>query len=112
MTMLVLLLGVAIRNLTGWQPDGAVSSWVSGPLTSLAIAELLSDCVGRVFTPIIIDRYDFVFKITHTLCFKHRLGSGRVNFLRRKFRVFWVNRTYVMIFSRLSKPGTAQFQTY
>ena len=40
-TMLVLLLGVAIRNLTGWQPDAAVSAWVSGPLTSLAIAELL-----------------------------------------------------------------------
>ena len=41
MTMLVLLLGVAIRNLTGWQPDETVSGWVSGPLTSLAIAELL-----------------------------------------------------------------------
>ena len=41
LTMLVLLLGVAIRNLTGWQPDAAVSSCVSGPLTSLAIAELL-----------------------------------------------------------------------
>ena len=41
LTMLVLLLGVAIRNLTGWQPDAAVSAWVSGPLTSLAIAELL-----------------------------------------------------------------------
>ena len=41
MTMLVLLLGVVIRNLTGWQPDDAVSAWVSGPLTSLAIAELL-----------------------------------------------------------------------
>ena len=41
LTMLVLLLGVAIRNLTGWQPDAAVSAWISGPLTSLAIAELL-----------------------------------------------------------------------
>lgn len=41
MTMLVLLLGTAIRNLSGWQPDAAVSGWVSGPLTSLAIAELL-----------------------------------------------------------------------
>ena len=40
-TMLVLLLGVAIRNLTGWQPDVVVSAWVSGPLTSMAIAELL-----------------------------------------------------------------------
>ena len=41
LTMLVLLLGVAIRNFMGWQPDAAVSAWVSGPLTSLAIAELL-----------------------------------------------------------------------
>ena len=41
MTMLVLFIGVATRNLTGWQPDAVVSSWVSGPLTSLAIAELL-----------------------------------------------------------------------
>ena len=41
LTMLVLILGVATRNLTGWQPDAVVSSWVSGPLTSLAIAELL-----------------------------------------------------------------------
>ena len=41
MTMLVLLLGTAISNLIGWQPDEAVSAWVSGPLTSLAIAELL-----------------------------------------------------------------------
>ena len=41
MTMLVLLLGTAIRNLSGWKPDAAVSGWVSGPLTSLAIAELL-----------------------------------------------------------------------
>ena len=41
MTMLVLLLGVSIRNLSGWQPAPAISAWVSGPLTSLAIAELL-----------------------------------------------------------------------
>ena len=41
MTMLVLFIGFATRNLTGWQPDAFVSSWVSGPLTSLAIAELL-----------------------------------------------------------------------
>ena len=40
-TMLVLLLGVAVRNGLGWQPDARISSWVSGPLTSLAIAELL-----------------------------------------------------------------------
>ena len=41
MTMIVLLLGVATRNFAGWQSDAVVSSWVSGPLTSLAIAELL-----------------------------------------------------------------------
>ena len=41
MTMIVLLLGVATRNFRGWQSDVVVSSWVSGPLTSLAIAELL-----------------------------------------------------------------------
>lgn len=40
-TMLVLLLGVAVRNGLGWQPDARVSGWISGPLTSLAIAELL-----------------------------------------------------------------------
>ena len=40
-TMLVLLLGVAVRNGLGWQPDPRISGWVSGPLTSLAIAELL-----------------------------------------------------------------------
>ena len=40
-TMLVLLLGVAVRNGLGWQPDARISGWVSGPLTSLAIAELL-----------------------------------------------------------------------
>jgi len=39
--MLVLLLGVAVRNGLGWQPDARVSGWISGPLTSLAIAELL-----------------------------------------------------------------------
>ena len=40
-TMLVLILGVAVRNGFGWQPDARISAWISGPLTSLAIAELL-----------------------------------------------------------------------
>ena len=40
-TMLVLLLGVAVRNGFGWQADERISAWISGPLTSLAIAELL-----------------------------------------------------------------------
>lgn len=40
-TMLVLILGVAVRNGLGWQPEARVSAWISGPLTSLAIAELL-----------------------------------------------------------------------
>ena len=40
-TMLVLILGVAVRNGLGWQPDARISAWISGPLTSLAIAELL-----------------------------------------------------------------------
>ena len=40
-TMLVLLLGVAVRNGLGWQADARISAWISGPLTSLAIAELL-----------------------------------------------------------------------
>ena len=39
--MLVLLLGVAVRNGFGWQADERISAWISGPLTSLAIAELL-----------------------------------------------------------------------
>ena len=40
-TMLVLILGVAVRNGLGWQADARISAWISGPLTSLAIAELL-----------------------------------------------------------------------
>ena len=41
MTMVVLLLGLLATNLTGWSPDPAATAWVSGPLTSLAIAQLL-----------------------------------------------------------------------
>ena len=40
-TMVVLLLGFLVTNLFGWQPDARASSWISGPLTSLAIAQLL-----------------------------------------------------------------------
>jgi uncharacterized membrane protein len=40
-TLVVLLLGLLATNLSGWQPDGAAAAWVNGPLTSLAIAELL-----------------------------------------------------------------------
>ena len=34
MTMVVLLLGLVVTNITGWQPDKAAAGWVSGPLTS------------------------------------------------------------------------------
>ena len=41
MTMVVLLLGLVVTNVTGWQPDQKAASWINGPLTSLAIAQLL-----------------------------------------------------------------------
>lgn len=40
-TMVVLLIGFLVTNLSGWQPHSSVSGWVSGPLTSLAITQLL-----------------------------------------------------------------------
>ena len=40
-TMVVLFLGFLVTNATGWQPQAAASAWVSGPLTSLAITQLL-----------------------------------------------------------------------
>ena len=40
-TMVVLLFGFLVTNLLGWRPDTRASSWISGPLTSLAIAQLL-----------------------------------------------------------------------
>ena len=40
-TMLVLLLGLLVSNLTGVQPQAQAAGWVNGPLTSLAIALLL-----------------------------------------------------------------------
>ena len=41
MTMVVLLIGLLVTHITGWQPSKAAAGWVSGPLTSLAIAQLL-----------------------------------------------------------------------
>ena len=40
-TMVVLLIGFLVTNVTGWQPQTAAVNWVSGPLTSLAITQLL-----------------------------------------------------------------------
>ena len=40
-TMVILLLGLLVTNLTSWTPEQSAVSWVNGPLTSLAIAELL-----------------------------------------------------------------------
>lgn len=40
-TMVVLIIGFLVTNVTGWQPESAASAWVSGPLTSLAITQLL-----------------------------------------------------------------------
>ena len=40
-TMAIIVLGLLIANLSGWQPEAGVSGWVNGPLTSLAIVELL-----------------------------------------------------------------------
>ena len=40
-TMAIIVLGLLIANLSGWKPEAAVSGWVNGPFTSLAIVELL-----------------------------------------------------------------------
>jgi len=40
-TILVLLLGLLATNLLGWRLEPVAEAWVNGPLTSLAIAELL-----------------------------------------------------------------------
>ena len=40
-TMLVLLLGLLVSNLSGVKPQPEAAAWVNGPLTSLAIALLL-----------------------------------------------------------------------
>ena len=40
-TMVILMLGLLLANVTTWTPDPSAVSWVNGPLTSFAIAELL-----------------------------------------------------------------------
>jgi len=40
-TMLVLLLGLLVSNLSGVKPQAEAAAWINGPLTSLAIALLL-----------------------------------------------------------------------
>ncbi|WP_398328437.1 DUF819 family protein [Vulcanococcus sp.] len=40
-TMLVLLLGLLVSNLSGLKPQAEAAAWINGPLTSLAIALLL-----------------------------------------------------------------------
>jgi len=40
-TMLVLLLGLLVSNLSGVKPEAEAAAWINGPLTSLAIALLL-----------------------------------------------------------------------
>ena len=40
-TMAIIVLGLLIANLSNWKPEAEVSGWVNGPLTSLAIVELL-----------------------------------------------------------------------
>ena len=40
-TMVILMLGLLLANVTTWTPEPSALSWVNGPLTSLAIAELL-----------------------------------------------------------------------
>ena len=40
-TMVILILGLLLANVTSWTPEPSAVSWVNGPLTSYAIAELL-----------------------------------------------------------------------
>ena len=40
-TMVVLTIGFLVTNVSGWQPSRGAAAWVSGPLTSLAITQLL-----------------------------------------------------------------------
>ena len=40
-TMVILILGLLLANVTSWTPEPSATSWVNGPLTSFAIAELL-----------------------------------------------------------------------
>ena len=38
---MILILGLLLANMTSWTPEPTATSWVNGPLTSFAIAELL-----------------------------------------------------------------------
>ena len=40
-TMVILILGLLLANVTSWTAEPSATSWVYGPLTSFAIAELL-----------------------------------------------------------------------
>ena len=40
-TMVILILGLLLANVTSWTPEPSATSWVYGPLTSFAIADLL-----------------------------------------------------------------------
>ena len=40
-TLVVLVLGLLVTNITGWQPTKEAAGLISGPLTSLAIVQLL-----------------------------------------------------------------------
>ncbi len=50
-TMVILMLGLVLTNFTGWKPDASAVAWVNGPLTSLAIAELLLAVELRTVLP-------------------------------------------------------------
>ena len=40
-TLVVLVLGLLVTNITGWQPTKEAAALISGPITSLAIVQLL-----------------------------------------------------------------------
>ena len=51
-TMVILMLGLLLANVTTWTPEPSAVSWVNGPLTSLAIAELLLAVELRSVLPV------------------------------------------------------------
>ena len=70
-TMVVLIIGFLVTNVTGWQPDEAAGSWVTGPLTSLAITQLLLAVdlrrIGpeakRLFSPFVVAVVSTLFAV-------------------------------------------------
>ena len=70
-TMVVLIIGFLVTNVTGWQPDQAAGSWVSGPLTSLAITQLLLAVdlrriwpeAQRLFSPFVVAVVSTLFAV-------------------------------------------------